>query len=98
MANLVVVELSYTVPPEQVADLRPAHLEWLQGGLDAGKLMLSGRKMPVTGGMLIVKGSVEEVRSWCETDPFFTEGVAEYRYFAFAPSMVSVELTNVSTQ
>ena len=98
MAELTVVELSYTVDPQQITDLRPAHLEWLRTARDDGRLLLSGRKVPVTGGMLIVKGSEDEVRAWCETDPFFTEGVAEYRYFGFAPSMISDALLDLSTQ
>ncbi len=98
MAELTFVELSYTVDPEQITQLRPAHLEWLKAAMDDGRLLLSGRKMPVTGGMLLVRGSVEDVRQWCETDPFFTAGVAEYRYFGFAPSLISPELLDLPKQ
>lgn len=98
MAELTVVELSYTVDPDQITALRPAHLQWLQAAMDDGRLLLSGRKIPVTGGMLLVRGPQEEVQAWCETDPFFIEGVAEYRYFAFAPSMISPDLLDLSTQ
>jgi uncharacterized protein YciI len=93
--SLTVVELSYTVDPAEITALRPAHLDWLREGLAAGKLVLSGRKMPVTGGMLIVRGTPEEAEAWCATDPFATEGVAEYRYFAFEPSMAAPGLESL---
>ncbi|WP_109807633.1 YciI family protein [Sphingosinithalassobacter portus] len=93
--SLTVVELTYKVDPAEITELRPAHLEWLREGLAAGKLVLSGRKMPVTGGMLIVRGDVDAARAWCESDPFALADVADYRYFAFEPSMAAPGLESL---
>jgi len=89
---VIVVELSYTVDRERIDALRPAHLAWLQQGLDDGRLLLSGRKVPVTGGMLLVRGTLDDVRDWCASDPFAIDGVAEYRFFEFEPSKAAAGL------
>ncbi|QIG81155.1 YciI family protein [Stakelama tenebrarum] len=93
--SLVIVELTYKVDPAEITELRPAHLEWLREGLMAGRLALSGRKMPVTGGMLIVRGTVEEAQAWCASDPFALADVAEYRFFAFEPSLAAPGLESL---
>ena len=87
--SLVVVTLEYKVGTNVIDALRPAHLAWLKQGLADGRLLLSGRKIPVTGGMLIVRGTIDEVRAWCASDPFTVEDVAEYEYFQFEPSMAA---------
>lgn len=92
---MIVVTLSYTVDPSRIAALRPAHLDWLKQGLDSGKLLLSGRKLPVTGGMLLVNATMDAAQAWCATDPFAVEGVASYDYFAFEPSMAAPGLESL---
>lgn len=86
---MIVVTLSYKTDVAEIDRLRPAHLDWLKQGLDSGKLLLSGRKVPVTGGMLLVRGTLDEARTWCASDPFAIEDVADYEYFEFAPSMAA---------
>jgi uncharacterized protein YciI len=86
---MIVVLLNYKVPIERIDALRPAHLDWLKAGIDAGTLLAAGRKMPVTGGMLIVRGTLDAARQWCATDPFAIEDVAEYAFVEIAPSMAA---------
>lgn len=86
---MIVVELSYKVEPDVIAALRPAHLEWLKEGLASGRLLLAGRKMPITGGMLLVNGTLEEAQAFCAEDPFAKEGASDYRFFEYAPTMAA---------
>ena len=86
---MIAVLLSYRVPIETIDALRPAHVEWLKQGLADGRLLLAGRKVPVTGGMLLVRGTLDEAKAWCATDPFATEGAADYEFIEVAPSILA---------
>lgn len=86
---MIAVLLSYKVPIETIDALRPAHVEWLKQGLADGRLLLAGRKVPVTGGMLLVRGTLDEAKAWAATDPFATEGAADYEFIEVAPSILA---------
>ncbi len=86
---MIAVLLSYRVPIETIDALRPAHVDWLKQGLADGRLLLAGRKVPVTGGMLLVRGALDDVKAWCATDPFATEGTADYEFIEVAPSILA---------
>ncbi|APR52643.1 GTP cyclohydrolase [Sphingomonas koreensis] len=86
---MIAVLLSYRVPIETIDALRPAHVDWLKQGLADGRLLLAGRKVPVTGGMLLVRGTLDDVKTWCATDPFATEGAADYEFIEVAPSILA---------
>jgi uncharacterized protein YciI len=75
---MILVLLDYKVSPQAILDLRPAHLDWLRAGMADGRLIAAGRKVPVTGGMFMARGSLGEVRDWIATDPFAIAGAAEY--------------------
>lgn len=93
---MIVVLLTYKVDIAEIDRLRPAHLAWIKAACDAGTLLVSGRKVPVTGGMLMVRGTVEDARAWCATDPFAIEGVADYEFIEIAPSMVAPGLESLA--
>ena len=86
---MIVVILDYIVAPDMVDAHRPAHIEWLKQGLAAGMLMVAGRQVPATGGMLIARGDMAAVRAWAATDPFAIHAVADYRFIEMTPSMLA---------
>lgn len=86
---MIAVLLSYKVPIETIDALRPAHVDWLRQGLADGRLQLAGRKVPVTGGMLLVRGTLDEAKAWAATDPFAVEGAADYEFIEVTPSIVA---------
>ncbi|WP_447726523.1 YciI family protein [Sphingomonas koreensis] len=86
---MIAVLLNYKVPIETIDALRPAHVDWLKQGLADGRLLLAGRKVPVTGGMLLVRGTLDEAKVWAATDPFATEGAAAYEFIEVAPSILA---------
>jgi uncharacterized protein YciI len=89
---VIVVLLSYRVPPERIAEARERHLAWLGEARDAGRLLLSARNKARDGGILLVRGAAAEVEAWCATDPFATEGLADYRYIEVEPSLTAAGL------
>ncbi|MDT8760093.1 YciI family protein [Sphingomonas psychrotolerans] len=86
---MIVVLLSYKVELAEIDRLRPAHVEWLKQGLADGKLLVAGRKVPVTGGMFLARGDLEAVKAWAATDPFALEGAADYSFVEIAPSIIA---------
>lgn len=92
---MIVVLLSYKVPPEVIETLRPAHVAWLRQGVDDGVLLVAGRQTPPTGGVLLVRGGLAEAQAWAAADPFAVAGAADYRFVEFAPSVVAPGLESL---
>ncbi|WP_448661914.1 YciI family protein [Sphingomonas sp. CJ20] len=86
---MIVVLLNYVVDLAEIDALRPAHVDWLKAGLAEGRLLVAGRKVPVTGGMFLARGTLDDVRAWAATDPFALAGAAEYSFTEIAPSIVA---------
>lgn len=83
---LCVVLLDYVRPLDEVDQQMPAHVEWLEAGLREGAFLLAGRRTPRTGGVIVVRGTAEDVRAIAATDPFVTSGVAQAEVIAFNAS------------
>ena len=86
---MIVVLLSYKVDIAEIDRLRPAHVDWLKRGVADGRLLLAGRQQPVTGGMFLARGSMDEVKAWAAQDPFAIEGAADYQFVEVTPSIVA---------
>ncbi len=84
-----IIDITYKVPAEQVAEVRPAHREYLQErGYSRGLLLFSGPKVPPDGGLEVARaGSREEIDQFIASDPFNIKGVAEYRVIEFDPTL-----------
>jgi uncharacterized protein YciI len=81
-----IVELTYTVPFEQLANALPAHRAYLQVGYDQGWLLFSGPQVPKTGGIIVARAhSEEDLKQFFRKDPFQKQGLATYRYIEFEP-------------
>lgn len=92
---MILVLLSYKVPIETIDALRPAHVEWLRQALADGTLVIAGRQTPATGGVLLVRGSLEDAQAWAATDPFAIENAADYRFVEFTPSLLAPGLESL---
>jgi uncharacterized protein YciI len=81
-----IVELTYTVPFEQLADILPAHRAYLQSAYDQGWLLFSGPQVPRMGGIIVARGeSLADVEAFFRGDPFQVNGLATYHYIEFDP-------------
>jgi len=55
------------------------HIEWLTLLDQAGRSVVTGRREPPVGGIMIISGdSIMEVRKLLSTDPFHKNGCAAY--------------------
>lgn len=86
---MILVLLTYKVDLTVIDALRPAHVEWLQRGVADGRVLMAGRKVPVTGGLFFARGTLEDVKAWAATDPFATAHAAEYDFIEVAPSILA---------
>lgn len=81
-----IVELTYTVPYEQLASALPAHRAYLQPAYDEGWLLVSGPQLPRTGGIIVARShSLDQLMQFFASDPFHVQGLATYRFIEFDP-------------
>ena len=79
-----VVEIIYKAPIEKIEELTPIHSEFLQTGYKSGMLLVSGPKVPRTGGIVIAKASsMEELAEFFKNDPYSLNDVADYSFIEF---------------
>jgi uncharacterized protein YciI len=85
-----VLLVTYRAPLERIDELRPRHVAYLREHYADGTFLVSGRQRPPAGG-LIVAGDVDraELERIIATDPYVTEGAAEYTVVEFGPTMVA---------
>ena len=61
-----------------------AHLAFLQKGFDEGFILVSGPKVDVGGGIIVIKGqSLQDVEDYFSKDPLQTSGIQEYKIVEF---------------
>jgi uncharacterized protein YciI len=83
-----VLKSTYLLPPDVVAETRPAHLEFLKAEIDAGRLLLAGRQEDGSGGMLITADiSAEDVQDIVDRDPYTHARAASYERFSFSAAV-----------
>ena len=81
-----IVEITYAVPLEQIAQVRPEHRDFLQTGFDRGLLLMSGPLNPPTGGIAVARAeSQEEIQAFFAQDPYNLNGMTTYGFVEFDP-------------
>lgn len=75
----------YTAPSEQVEELVPAHREHLARLERDGRLVVSGRRVPWNGGVIVLRGTREQAEAAVAEDPFTRAGVATTELVEFEP-------------
>jgi uncharacterized protein YciI len=85
-----VLLVTYRAPLERIDELRPRHVAYLQRHYRDGTFLVSGRQRPPAGGV-IVAADVDraELERITATDPYVTEGAAEYTIVEFGPTQVA---------
>jgi uncharacterized protein YciI len=84
---MFVVELIYKAPLADIdAHMKP-HVAFLKKYYAAGNFLVSGRKIPRDGGIIIAVGdSREEIDAIIRQDPFCARGLADFRIIEFRAS------------
>jgi uncharacterized protein YciI len=84
---MFIIELSYKAPLKQVdAQMKP-HMAFLKKHYASGHFLVSGRKIPRDGGIILAVGkSREEIEAIAAQDPFCQKGLADFRVTEFRVS------------
>ena len=84
---MFLLELTYTADLDRIDGAMKAHMQWLNAHYAAGHFLVSGRKIPRDGGVIIATGpSREAVEAIASEDPFVTNGLATVRIVEFRAS------------
>jgi uncharacterized protein YciI len=90
---MFVIELSYKVDLAEIDAHMPEHVAFLNKYYDSGNFLVSGRKIPRDGGIILAvgkdRGQVEKI---VEEDPFHKHGLADFRIIEFRASQRAREL------
>lgn len=77
----------YQKPLEEVDEHREAHLAFLAGLNEQGRILISGRRSPPAGGVVVIDAAdLDEAKAIMAEDPFAKAGVAVYEAYEFTPS------------
>lgn len=87
---MFVVLLTYQKPLETIDALMRDHMAWLRGRYADGTFLMSGRRIPRTGGVLIANGDDDEaMAAVMAEDPFVSSGAATFEIIRFNASQTS---------
>ena len=87
LGSMFVIELMYKVPLDQIDAHMPAHMKFLKKYYASGHFLISGRKIPRDGGIIIAAGdSREQIEAIAREDPFCARGLADVRIVEFRAS------------
>ena len=84
---MFVIELLYTASLDKIDAHMTAHVQFLKKHYASGQFVISGRKIPREGGIILAVGeSREKVEALVREDPFVSRGLADFRVIEFRPS------------
>lgn len=87
MQHLFIIELTYKAPLSEIDQNMRAHMAFLKKHYDAGTFLMSGRKVPRDGGIIVATGKTRaEIEAIAAEDPFCERGLAEFRVIEFRVS------------
>ena len=84
---MFVIELLYTAGLDAIDAHMTEHVRFLKKHYASGHFVLSGRKIPRDGGIILATGANrQEIETIVREDPFCKKGLAEFRVIEFRAS------------
>ena len=84
---MFVIELSYKADLAEIDAHMTAHVKFLRKYYASGNFLVSGRKIPRDGGIILAVGkSRQQIETIVEEDPFHQRGLADFRIIEFRAS------------
>lgn len=97
---MFLLELTYTADLSKIDAAMKAHMRWLNAQYTAGHFLVSGRKIPRDGGVILATGTDRAaIEALAVQDPFVAQGLATVRVVEFRASQKTkdVERWNIAT-
>jgi len=93
---MFVIELIYKADLTEIDRAMKAHVAFLNEHYAAGTFLVSGRKIPRDGGVILaVAPSRDAIERVMQQDPFFSRGLADFRIIEFRASQRSRDLQRI---
>jgi uncharacterized protein YciI len=90
---MFVIELTYKADLTEIDAHMSAHVAFLNKHYAAGHFVVSGRKLPRDGGIILAVGKDRaEIEAIVEDDPFHQHRLAEFRIIEFRASQRARDL------
>ena len=90
---MFVIELTYKADLAEIDAHMKAHMTFLDKQYASGRFVVSGRKVPREGGIIIASGgSRAEIETLVREDPFIARGLADFRVVEFRASQRVADL------
>jgi len=90
---MFIIELAYTAPLADIDARMKAHMRFVNAQYAAGRFLVSGRKVPRDGGVILATaGSRAEIEALASQDPFVAEGLATARIVEFRASQKAADM------
>lgn len=84
---MFVIELVYKADLSAIDSHMAAHVKFLNKYYAAGNFLISGRKIPRDGGIILAVGKSRlEIETIVHEDPFHVHGLADFRVIEFRAS------------
>jgi uncharacterized protein YciI len=84
---MFVIELNYKADLAAIDAHMAAHVKFLKKYYASGHFLVSGRKIPRDGGIILAVGrDREEIEAIAREDPFYARGLADVRVVEFRAS------------
>jgi uncharacterized protein YciI len=84
---MFVIELTYKVDLDEIDAHMRAHVAFLKKYYASGHFLVSGRKVPRDGGIIVaVAENRERIEAIVREDPFHAHGLADFRIIEFRAS------------
>jgi uncharacterized protein YciI len=90
---MFLIDVQYEAQLTEVDAALADHVTFLRQQYQQGVFIVSGRKVPRTGGIILARGVTrDELDAILDTDPFKQQGLARYTITEFVASMTAAEL------
>jgi uncharacterized protein YciI len=84
---MFVIELIYKADLSRIDAHMAAHVRFLKKYYASGNFLVSGRKIPRDGGIILAVGKTrQEIETIVQEDPFYSHGLADFRIIEFRAS------------
>ena len=84
---MFIIELTYKVSLAEIDAHMTAHVRFLKKYYASGNFLVSGRKIPRDGGIILAVGeNRQQIEAIVEEDPFCEHGLADVRIIEFRSS------------
>lgn len=90
---MFIIELTYKKSLAEADTYLQGHRDFLDRYYEQGLFLASGPKHPREGGVILAQGEREHIEAIVKEDPFYQQGIADYRIIELVVRKACAELS-----